>query len=601
MHKRWIGAGLAHRWPNGVFWLTFLALNALLFLPLYLFNAENMSLLPPAALLANGWWLGVNQLLLWRENLDPLRLSLELTVLVALWVNVRWLQRGWLRITIVLLYLLALAYYLYEAIVVSIYRADPVFYSQYYLARDGLPFLARHAGASIWLYVGALASGVLAVLLINWLVRVMLRSSTTAKSLMATRSIMAGLAVLGLIAGVRYQIWTAAPEMVVSGLSFKLHKNIAESRQLYRDITGFDDTTVRRTYDYTGYRLQRQPDLYFLFIESYGSVLYKRADFRRAYTALLTELDDQLHTAGWQTTSALSDSPTWGGGSWMAYTSLLFGLRIDNHPHYLSLLNKYQLEEYPDLGRYLRSQGYYYAWVSSIAKELDDGMWNKYIRFLGVDTWLRHGDLDYHGPQYGWGPAPPDQYVLNYAQDLLQRRTEQPLLFFTITQNSHYPWTPQPDLVTEWQTLNQTLPAGTAPAAATKPGDKRQNYQQAIEYQLRMLVDFILRTGDENSLFILIGDHQPPQVSRRADGWATPLHIISRDGALLAAFEDYGFAPGLEVKTLEPALRHEGFYSLFLRVLLSQYGADQTQLPAYLPEGVIVTQVAQDAPVATNH
>jgi hypothetical protein len=95
----------------------------------------------------------------------------------------------------------------------------------------------------------------------------------------------------------------------------------------------------------------------------------------------------------------------------------------------------------------------------------------------------------------------------------------------------------------------------------------------------------MLRHGDENSLFVLIGDHQPPQVSRRADGWETPVHIVSRDADLIDAFAEYGFGPGLEVQPVEPTLRHEGIYSLFMRVLLSQYGADQTSLPEYLPNG----------------
>lgn len=65
-----------------------------------------------------------------------------------------------------------------------------------------------------------------------------------------------------------------------------------------------------------------------VFVESYGSVLYKRPDYALAYTALLDELQSALTADGWHTASALSEAPTWGGGSWMAYTSALFGLRI---------------------------------------------------------------------------------------------------------------------------------------------------------------------------------------------------------------------------------------------------------------------------------
>lgn len=583
--------------PNLLFWLCFGTLNALLFLPIYLVTQENTSLFPGAAITADGLWLGVNRLFLWRDNLDPFRISLELTVLCALWVSVRWLRHRPLRVLFVIVYLLALCYAIYEAIMVSIYRVDPVFYSHYFLALDGLPFLAEIAHVAPWIYALALVGLLLAIAVVALLVNALISSTDQSGFWRASRVAMVLLAGLCLFAALRYQVYTASPEMVVSSLGFKLHKNINASLQLHEDVVKFDDAPVRRAYTYADRQLAKMPDIYLIFVESYGSVLYKRADFRVAYTALLDELEEQLHDAGWQASSALSDSPTWGGGSWMAYTSLLFGLRIDNHPQYLSLLNKYQVDTYPDMGSTLQAQGYHYAWMSSISRELDEQMWSKYERFLGVDQWLRYEDLEYSGPQYSWGPAPPDQYVLNYAVERLQASTDKPLLFVTITQNSHYPWLEQPPLVEDWRTLRQEGFTDQAVSAKEQEemqhSTRRQNYVAAIDYQLRMLVDFVLRNGNDNSLFILVGDHQPPRVSRRSDGWDTPIHIISKDQALIDAFGEYGFNPGLRVSAVQPSLRHEGFYSLFMRVLLERNGVEQLALPTYLPDGA--TEVATTA------
>jgi hypothetical protein len=579
--------------PNLVFWVVFFILNLLLFLPLYLFNQETTTLLPAPSLFADGL---LNGLFLWRENLDPFRLSLELSLLFVLWINVRRWQGSILRGVIMASYLLALCYYLYEAIMLSIYLADPVFYSHYFLARDGLPFLARHLQTSFWIYAIAILGLGVAVTVLLVLLNILLTSAAQPTLHRGTRVAVIALAAFGLFTGVRYQYYTARPEMFISSLGYKLQQNIAASFQLHHDVVSFDDLTVRRSYDYSRYRLQQKPDIYLIFIESYGSVLYKQPAFRRMYLDLLAEVEGQLEQAGWQTASALSESPTWGGGSWMAYTSSLFGLRIDNHPQYLALLNKYQVEMYPDLGRYFQSQGYYYAWVSSISRELDDLAWAKYIRFLGVDAWIRHSDLQYNGLHYGWGPAPPDQYVLHYANETLQQRTEKPLLFVTLTQNSHYPWAPQPELVADWHELTQAGTEETEQIAAVNADERRplrQEYFKAIEYQLHMLTDFILRTGNENSLFVLIGDHQPPRVSRRADGFDTPVHIISQDGAFLDAFAEYGFTPGLQPKTHKPSLHHEGFYSLFVHVLLEHHGADRIALPAYLPNGVSANKTVQ--------
>ena len=115
---------------------------------------------------------------------------------------------------------------------------------------------------------------------------------------------------------------------------------------------------------------------------------------------------------------------------------------------------------------------------------------------------------------------------------------------------------------------------------------------RAVDYQLRTLTDFILHNGDDNSLFVLIGDHQPPRVSRKSDGWATPVHIISKDGTLIKDFADYGFVPGLQVQSYETELHHEGIYSMLMRVLLKRYGSDPSALPAYLPQGVNAEEVA---------
>jgi hypothetical protein len=53
---------------------------------------------------------------------------------------------------------------------------------------------------------------------------------------------------------------------------------------------------------------------------------------------------------------------------------------------------------------------------------------------------------------------------------------------------------------------------------------------------LESLTDFILRIGDEKSIFVLIGDYQPQRVSRHSDGFDIPIHIISKDAAIVDVF-----------------------------------------------------------------
>jgi hypothetical protein len=201
-----------------------------------------------------------------------------------------------------------------------------------------------------------------------------------------------------------------------------------------------------------------------------------------------------------------------------------------------------------------------------------------------VDEWLRFGDIPYDGPLYGWGPSVPDQYVLNYSLERIKAETAGPYTLFFITQNSHYPWYPQPEFAADWRRLNETLEPDNS-ALSVPHEEMRARYLRSIELELEMLVDLILNQGGPDDIFIIIGDHQPARVARYADGWDTPLHIISRDAAFTAAFEPFGFVPGLLVGTIEPTMHHAGFYSLFSRILLQQYGPNGVSLPVYRPLG----------------
>lgn len=579
---------LHKRYPNLLFWLSFFVLNALLFLPMAILSEEH-ALSPPALPADGGWRSALSHLLIWRESLDPWRISAELTLMTALWVWLGKWRRKWLGALFGLIYMLMLAYSIYEAIVIGIYLLEPSFYSQFFLARDGLPFLAEHVNARWELYlVGGALLLIAGCAIVLGLWRTLLTSGASPRLSRSSRLIMAGLAPLTLVALALYQHYTARPEMVVSSFGYKLQRNIEASLEIYQDVTGFDDNLVRHVYDYSGHRLAQKPDIYIIFVESYGSVLYKRPHFTPAYRALLSELMELFNIEGWRVTTALSEAPTWGGGSWLSYTTTLFGMRIDNHPQYLDLRNKYQVERYPSLGATLHDQGYHYVWLSALDENISEVGWSKYTRMLAVDELIRYKDMGFVGPRYGWGPAPPDQWVLHWAHEYLKSKTDKPLMFFTITQNSHYPWTPHPTLVEDWRTLNQPGPEPEPVDPETIGLDAmRANYLNAIDYQLRMLTQWILEVGDENSIFVLIGDHQPPAVSRRADGWATPVHILSKDAAFIEAFAEYGFVPGLEVNDLEPTLRHEGFYSMFMRALLGRYGVSRIAQPAYLPEGVL--------------
>jgi hypothetical protein len=133
------------------------------------------------------------------------------TVLAALWVLVRRLQRRWFGVLIGVVYSLILAYAIYEALILSVWLLEPSFYSQFYLARDGLPFLAEHVNVG-WrvLLLGGLGLAV-GVAVIVGLLRVLLRSGASPDLRPASRVVMGGLAALSVTATATLQTYTARP------------------------------------------------------------------------------------------------------------------------------------------------------------------------------------------------------------------------------------------------------------------------------------------------------------------------------------------------------------------------------------------------------
>ena len=75
--------------PDLLLWGCFFVLNFLLFLPFYVFNRDTTALLPLSPLALNNPTEAIMRLALWRNNLDPFSLNGELTLLTALWVNIR--------------------------------------------------------------------------------------------------------------------------------------------------------------------------------------------------------------------------------------------------------------------------------------------------------------------------------------------------------------------------------------------------------------------------------------------------------------------------------------------------------------------------------
>jgi hypothetical protein len=520
------------------------------------------------------------------------QLNLEVAVLFSLWVifagrlgkrGLRWFAAGF-----GLFYILALVYKFYAGALSGLYQMEANFFNDYSFVLGEMSFLLDALNLSWWVYLAAGTGIIVLVGVIIWGARRTIEGVPISSLGRPNRIGLIAFGLIAILVGSLFPEQTADLRLPVSSVTAEAAENIRRSLETRDYIKTFAAIEPGDSYDYDQYSLTETPDVYFIFVESYGSVLYKRQHFTVPYLAMLGKLEQSLADDNWSAVSTLSEAPIWGGGSWMSYTSALFGLLIDQQSEYVALKEKYSEQEYPNIGRFFSSQGYDYVWVTSIDRQQIEKRQENDRRFYGADRWITFDTLNYQGPLFGWGPSAPDQFTFGFIQDFVSQ-SEQPAFLVYLTQNSHYPWTPLPPVLDDWRDLNKLdLQDGVLNEAEKQGlslGESRQNYMQAMDNTLDSLAEFIKMLENENSVIVLIGDHQPPTVSRHTDGYGTMVHIISQDIDLLESFQENGFENGLVLEHLEPTIRHEGIYSLFVRNFISQYGKNPSKLPAYLPNG----------------
>jgi phosphatidylglycerophosphate synthase len=319
--------------------------------------------------------------------------------------------------------------------------------------------------------------------------------------------------------------------------------------------------SVQEVLRHTPTRLERlhHANVLLLFVESYGATVLERQLFTNETLPALRSMDADLANHGFATASGLLTSATYGGMSWLAHATLMTGVRTTNQLEY-DLLGVHKPRS---MAHILHEAGYHTVLLEPNTNRQSSG-----ADFYDFDETYRSWNFDYAGPAFAWATM-PDQYVLDFARRKVVELAQGPLFATYVLVSSHAPWSHVPTLVPDWShvgngAIYHSHPLKRAHLDWSNFSQAAEPYLTSILYDLEVLRGYLIEFVHDDSLVIILGDHQPvSEVTESSPSWAVPIHVISRDADLVAPFVSRGYSRGMV--PLNGNLPMEDFLVDFLR------------------------------------
>ncbi|MFF4360058.1 sulfatase [Streptomyces sp. NPDC001604] len=315
----------------------------------------------------------------------------------------------------------------------------------------------------------------------------------------------------------------------------------------------------------------RGKDVMFTFIESYGRVAIDDPTMGPEVDATLKAGDARLKAAGFAARSGWLRSPVTGAGSWLAHSTFLSGLWIKNQQRYRTLTTS----DRATLTSYFQKTG---AWrtvgiVPGVRKAWPEG------KYFGLDHIYDSTHLGYQGPYFSWTPV-PDQFSLEAFQKLEHsKKNRDPIMAEIILASSHNPWSPIAHMI-DWKDLGdgkvfyKIKKEGTNPTEVWKSAQRvRTEYRKAIQYSLDSLTEWMQRYGDDRTVLVFLGDHQPvPTVTGGTANRDVPVTIVARDPKVLDRVSNWGWTDGIKPADNAPEWTMNKFRDRFMTAYGPQGG-----------------------------
>jgi phosphatidylglycerophosphate synthase len=306
----------------------------------------------------------------------------------------------------------------------------------------------------------------------------------------------------------------------------------------------------------------RGKDVLIVFVESYGQVAVQGTNFSADVDAVLSQGTASLARGGWSTRSAWLTSPTFGGISWLAHSTLQSGLWVDSEQRYAELIGS---------SRFTLSDAFGKAGWRTVGDDPSDAYyWSPGKSFYHYDQLYDRRDVGYHGPTFSYASM-PDQYTLAAFQRLELPPGHKPVMAEINLVSSHPPWAPLPTMV-PWNKVGNGSIFDPMPARSKSPGvvwrnpdTVRQFYGQSIQYSLQALTSWVTELNDPNLVLVMLGDHQPSTtVSGAGANHVVPISIVARDPSVFRQIASWRWQDGLLPGPSAPLEPMDAFRNQFL-------------------------------------
>ena len=318
----------------------------------------------------------------------------------------------------------------------------------------------------------------------------------------------------------------------------------------------------------------RGKDVIIAFVEGYGQVAVQGSDFAPGVDAFLHRGTASLARAGWSTRSAWLTSPTFGGVSQLAHSTLQSGLWVNTDQRYAQLVASRRFTLSDAFGKA--------GWRTVSDSPEDDVAWPPGTQFYHYDQLYDRRNVGYHGPAFSYASM-PDEYTLATFQRRELPPGHKPVMAEIDLVSSHYPWAPLPAMV-PWNKIGNGSVFGPMAARGEtrvsilgSASKERQGFATSIRYSLQALTSWVTELNDPNLVLILLGDEQPSApISRPGASHEVLISIIARDPSVFRRIASWRWQDGLLPGPAAPLESMAAFRNQFL-------GAFSTPSPRAAP------------------